>query len=428
MSKKKRSKSASPADVGFASDAGTLRFLGGLGIDGGYSNTGIPVTPRSALTAAPVMLAVRALSDDIGKMPLLVERRQAKGGWVTDADHPLNAVLARPNRWHTEFSFKAYAVTSYAMRGNSFTVVLRDGRGRVRALVPVSPDQVQVQVSQRGVIVYQITHPLIMKGESIWVEASDVMHTFGVSLNGYTGVSPISVAAESIGVTLATQQHGARLFSQGARPGGILSTDQKLSDIAITNISKSWKEAQGGLNGAHRTAVLEAGMKYQPVSMSNDDAQFLETRQFQIPEIARWFRVPPSKLFDFSEGHYDNVESQERAYINDALMPITTRFEQEWAAKLLSPAEQGQVRIRFDYDALVRANQVDRYNAYQVGLNNGILNRNEVRAAEGMTPVPGGDEYRVSVQSLPLDANGQLQQPNPSSSNPAADAAEDDAA
>jgi HK97 family phage portal protein len=366
---------------------------------GGYaSNTGVPVTPLTSLQAAAVYGCTRCISEDIAGLDLLVRRRLPNGGWMIEYDHPLMALFGNPNRWQTPFEFLAYVLTCYCLRGNAFVVISRDLDGRPIELIPVSPDRVTIRISELGYIWYLVNSRHI--GYGVLVPPDDMMHLKNISIDGYLGLSPIACAQDVIGLALATQQHGSVLFRQGGQINGVLQFPGKLGKEATDNVAQSWRDTHGGVQNAHKIVVLEEGGKFEKVGMTNEDAQFLATRQFQVVDIcARIYRVPPHKLGELGRATFANLEQQQQQYIDDGLRPITTRWEQLARQQLLFDDERGQRQVIFDFSSLLRGDQKTRYEAYQIALLNGFMNRNEVRALESMNPVPGGDQYRVPLNT-----------------------------
>jgi HK97 family phage portal protein len=214
-----------------------------------------------------------------------------------------------------------------------------------------------------------------------------------VSLNGYMGISPIEANAETVGQSIALLQHGSNVFRNGATLGGFLKVAGKLSPEAAAQLSNSLSNSHAGVSNAGRIMVLENGSDFSPTVMSSEEAQYLEARGFSVTEIARLFRVPPSRIGELSEAHFNNLESQNQDFIDSTLLPNARRMEQEFERVMLFAGEQGKYRIRFDFDEMLRGDISTRYNSYSVGLNNGFLSRNEVRAMEGRPPVPGGETY-----------------------------------
>jgi HK97 family phage portal protein len=365
---------------------------------GGYaSNTGVPVTPLTALQSMAVYGCCRAISDDIAGLGINVRRRLPKGGWENDPTHPLVELFAKPNRWQTAFEFWSYLVFALSLRGNGFAVIERDNDGSPRELVPISPDRVTVKLTDDGTLWYRINSRHI--GYGIMVPPDDMLHLKNVSLDSYIGVSPIAIAQDAIGLALATQQHGAVLFRQGGQVGGVLTHPGQLTKEASDRIAQSWRDTHSGVQNAHKVPVLEEGIKFEKIAMTNEDAQFLATRQFSVIDICRLWRVPPHKVGELTRATFSNIEMQAQQYIDDALKPVATRIEQAADCQLLFADERAQYSVKFDFTSLLRGDQVTRYQAYQIGTLNGWLSRNEVRAREGMNPIEGGDEYRVPLNT-----------------------------
>lgn len=361
------------------------------------SNTGLAVTPATALTAPAVYACVKCLSEDLGKLPLVVRRRLPGGGWQPDPAHPLNQLFRAPNLWQTAFEWKSYAITSLCLRGNAYIVVLRDKMGRPRRLIPVSPDRVGVYLAPEGALYYGISHPLV--GNGITVHQDDMIHVRGMSLDGYTGISPIAAMADAIGLSLATQQHGAVLFRQGAQVAGVLKYPAKLTEQGYARLKQSWQDAHAGVQQSFQTAILEDGVTFEKVSITSEEAQFLQTRTFQVQDVCRAFRVPPHKVMQAENITPGNVEQAEIVYMKDGLGPLATRLEQAMDAALLFEDEVAKYSVRFDFNELLRGDRLSRYNAYQIGLTNGVLSVNEARAEEGLPPIEGGDTHRVPLNT-----------------------------
>lgn len=387
-------------------DGAVTSTLGGLGWPqpmlyaalGGYaSNTGVPVTPFTALQTAAVYGCVRCISQDIAMLRPFVRKELAVSGYTIEKRHPLMALFRNPNRWQTPFEFWSYLVTSICLRGNAFCVVERDMAGSPIELVPVAPDRVTVMLSQDGELWYRINSRRL--GYGLVVPPDDMMHLKNISVDGYMGVSPIAVAQDVIGLALATQQHGGILFRQGGQIGGVITHPGVLSKEASERIANSWRETHSGVQNAHKVAVLEEGMKFEKIAMTNEDSQFLETRRFQVVDICRLYGVPPHRLGELDKATLNNIEQQNQQYVDSALKPIARAISEQCDDHLLFSDEREGLSIQFDFDDMTRGDLVTRYTAYQIGTLNGWLSRNEVRAKENMDPVEGGDEYRVPLNT-----------------------------
>ncbi|HSR78749.1 MAG TPA: phage portal protein [Xanthobacteraceae bacterium] len=370
-------------------------------LGGQVSNTGVPVTPMTALQAAAVYGCIKCISEDIAGLVLQIRRRSPAGGWIIDYRHPLNELMRRPNRWQSRFQFWAYVLTAYCLRGNSYIVIQRDQAGRPVELVPVSPDRITLQISPEGNLWYRVNSLHI--GFGVLVPAEDMLHLKNMSLDGYVGISPIACAQDVIGLALAAQQHGAILFRQGGQISGVLRHPGKLSREATDNLAESWRNTHTGVQNAYKVAILEEGMSFDKVAITNEDAQFLQTRQFQVADICRIYRVPPHKVGDYARATFGNVEQQQQQYIDDCLAPHTDQLEDLMNEQLLFDDERPDYQTHWDYTSMLRGDQTQRYQAYQIGLLNGFLSRNEVRGLENMNPIPGGDEYRVPLNTAPTN-------------------------
>lgn len=371
----------------------------------GYSATGVAVTTQSALAIPAVYAAVRALSEDVAKMPVATQRRHGEA-WINDSRHPINRILRRPNQWHNSFDFWTTIVSSLALRGNGYAFVPRDGAGNPTGLIPINPDHCFPEVYQDGRVLYRITHPLIGENETVVVRREDMFHVRNFHLgSGVIGYSPIAVAAEAFGVASAERSYAARIFGNGTNLGGVLTTDGTLPDGAAQRVADSWRAAYSGVENTGKIAILEHGLTYEKMALNAEESQFIASRGFSVLEIARIFRVPPSKLASLDNAHYANLETENANYVTDTLLPITRRIEDELARVLLFSPERDAYRFHFDSDALTRADIKTRFEVYEKATTMGLLSVNECRAREGLPPRIGGDDYRVSTMTEP-DADG----------------------
>ena len=361
---------------------------------GGATNSGTHVSPETAMRCASVYACVRVLSEDVSQLPFNICQHRRDGGSDVLYDHPLYRLVHNaPNDWQTSFEFREMMMGHLLLRGNAYAFINWIGRGesaRVAELLPLHPDSVAVNQKPDFSLWYNVTLGDKVKTN---VPASNILHLRGLSLNGYQGLTPIGYMRESIGLALATEKFGAQLFKNGARPGGLLKHPGKISKEAAARLKEAWTEAYTGDN-AHKTAVLEEGMEWQSIGLTSEDSQFLETRRFQRSEIAAIFRVPPHKIGDLDRATFSNIEHQSMEYVSSSLMPWLVRFEQSYWRDLLTRAEQNRgLYFNFVPEGLLRGDLLARYQAYQMGITNGILNPNEARAKENMNPREGGDEY-----------------------------------
>lgn len=371
---------------------------------GGFpSDTGIPVTPFTAMQAAAVYACVKVLSEDVAKLPINVQDRLPKGGWQNNPDHPISQIIHRPNEWMTPFEFWAYLVVSHQIRGNGYACILRTKGGDPYRLLPLLPDRVMCLLTDKGELYYSATAPQLGDQARLF-HPEDMIHIRNMSIDGgILGTSVISCSQNVLGLALATQKNAATLFRQGSMPRGMITMPEgaKLDKPTSTRIGDSFSTVYAGSDNAHRVMVLEGGMKFEPVSMTAEDAQLLESRKFAAEEIARLFRVPQHKIGLLDHATFSNIENQNQQYIDDALMGICRRIEESLELTLLSEKERGRIRIRFDFDQLLRGDFKTRMEAYQIGLLNGVFTANEVREKEGLAPFAGGDIHRFPLNTGP---------------------------
>jgi HK97 family phage portal protein len=373
------------------------------------SVTGIPITQQTALQATTVMACVRIVSEDISKMPPGLFGRRADGGRVRIEDHWLADLLWKPNDWQTWPEFCRQMVIAFMLRGNAFAVMTRNMRNQVTALVPINPDRVVLWQSPDGSLFWAVTrsglHEVAVLKDFQWlIPYEDVFHLKDVSSDGLVGTSPIMLAREAIGLSLGQEHQYARLMGNGARPSGILTTDQKLDKTSAERLKADWKELHGGLQNNGKTAVLDAGLKWQPLTLTAVDMQFLQLRQFQVIEICRMFRVPPHMVGDSSQRLMGGALIQmAQDYRNNTL----TSHSDIWERRLdftFGLRKQGMF-VDFDESTLLKADLTARYASYRVGRLSGWLTTNEIRIAEGLDPVDGGDTLMQPLNMGPVDGS-----------------------
>ncbi len=365
---------------------------------GGVSYSGMSITPESAMNTSAVYACVKVLSEDVGKLPCILYRRVTKDGHESReraTDHPLYRVVnTKPNQILTPINYREMITTSVALRGDGISYISRVGRGEIKELIPLHPDNVTIKLNSARERYYEYQPE---NGQQRTFKQDEILHVMGLTLNGWSGVSPIKHAKESIGLTLATERHGSKVFTNGARLGGILTTPARFKDPKTSDmVSKEFDSRTSGEN-AHKTIVLEEGMKWEKVSMTADDAQFLETRQFQVPEIARFWRMPLHKIGDLTHATFTNIEHQALEYVIDTLGPWLCRWEQAMNMALLSDVEQEEYYFEFLVDGLLRGDVKSRFEAYSRGILAGFLTRNECRKKENLPWIDGLDEPLTPV-------------------------------
>lgn len=377
--------------------------------DAGYSflfgrtTSGKPVNERTAMQTTAVYACVRILAEAIASLPLHVYEYQDDGGKKLVHDHPLYYLLHdEPNPEMTSFVFRETLMSHLLIWGNAYAQIIRDGAGRVLGLYPLLPDKMDVQRDDRGNIYYVYSrnsdeNPMFKEYGNIKLKAEDVLHIPGLGFDGLIGYSPIAMAKNAVGMTLACEEYGASFFANGANPGGVLEHPGVLKDPS--KVRESWNSVYRGVNNAHKIAVLEEGMKYQQIGIPPEEAQFLETRKFQINEIARLYRIPPHMVGDLDKSSFSNIEQQSLEFVKYTLDPWVIRWEQSLQRSLLLPGEKGKYFIKLNVDGLLRGDYQSRMNGYAVGRQNGWFSANDIREMENMNPIPdeeGGNLYLVN--------------------------------
>jgi HK97 family phage portal protein len=383
---------------------------------GNNSATGLSVNADTAMRVTAVFRAVSILAQTFASLPLGVFLENDNGGMTLDKAHPNYRLLHdQPNRWQTSFEWREMMAGHLALRGNGYSEILSTGGQAISELIPLHPDRVRPFWAPDGRPAYAYTPP---EGGQRIILQSEMHHLRGLpAADGLRGMSPIEQCREAVGVALATEEHGARLFSNGARLGGILKmTGHLKDDAARTKFLKSWREAHGGVRNAHKTALLEDGMDWQSIGLNSVDAQFLETRKYQTAEIARMFGVPLHKLAELDRSTNNNIEHQGIEFVTDTIRPGAERWEQAMQRDLFYGASRKTHRARFNLDALMRGDSAARGAFAATMLQNGVFNRNEVRIAEGRNPsdAPGMNDYTVQSNMALiqlLDTLGKITQP-----------------
>ena len=369
----------------------------------GRTTAGKPVNERTAMQTTAVYACVRILAEAIASLPLHIYKYDEKGGKVMAIDHPLYTLLHdEPNPEMTSFVFRETMMSHLLIWGNAYAQIIRDGAGRVVSLYPLLPNQMEVDRDDKGRIFYTYTrqnddNPNFKENGDIVLKAEEVLHICGLGFNGLKGFSPLAMAKNAVGMTIACEEYGASFFANGANPGGVLEHPGILKDPA--KVRESWNEVYRGSNNAHKVAVLEEGMTYKTIGIPPEEAQFLETRKFQLDEIARLYRIPPHMVGSLERSTFNNIEQQSLEFVKYTLDPWVIRWEQALQKALLLPSEKGKYFIKLNVDGLLRGDYKSRMEGYSIGLQNGFMSPNDVRALEDLNPIPdeeGGNTYLVN--------------------------------
>ena len=378
----------------------------------GRTTSGKNVNEMTALQTTAVYACVRILAEAIASLPIHVYKYTDEGK-EQDVNHQLYYLLHdEPNPDMTSFVFRETLMTHLLIWGNAYAQIIRDGRGQVLALYPLLPDRVSVKRDDKGELYYvyqrsEEDNPNFKDNGNIILKKSEVLHVPGLGFDGLIGYSPIAMAKNAVGMTLATEEYGASFFANGANPGGVLEHPGILKDPS--KVRDSWNQVYQGTNNSHKVAVLEEGMSYKTIGIPPNEAQFLETRKFQINEIARLYRIPPHMVGDLEKSSFSNIEQQSLEFVKYTLDPWVVRFEQAFQKALLLPDEKKNYFIKFNVDGLLRGDYQSRMNGYAIGRQNGWLSTNDIRRLEDMNPLSkeeGGDLYLVNGNMTKLEDAG----------------------
>lgn len=368
----------------------------------GGSTSGKRVNERTSMQMTAVYSCVRILSEAVAGLPLHLYEYTEGCSKEKAAEHPLYFILHdEPNPEMTSFVFRETLMTHLLLWGNAYAQIIRNGKGEVLALYPLMPDRMGVDRDEKGRLYYEYTvnsdDAPTMKGSTVRLQPTDVLHIPGLGFDGLVGYSPIAMAKNAIGMAIACEEYGAKFFANGAQPSGVLEHPGTIKDPS--RVRESWTQTFGGSQNANKVAVLEEGMKYTPISISPEQAQFLETRKFQINEIARIFRVPPHMVGDLEKSSFSNIEQQSLEFVKYTLDPWVSRWEQSMVRSLLTAEEKKQYFIKFNVDGLLRGDYQSRMNGYAIGRQNGWMSANDIRELENLDRIPeelGGDLYLIN--------------------------------
>lgn len=374
----------------------------------GGSTAGKNVNERSAMQMTAVYACVRILSEAIAGLPLHMYRYKDEGGKEKATGHTLYHLLHdEPNPEMTSFVFRETLMTHLLLWGNAYAQIIRNGKGEVIALYPLMPNRMEVNRDTNGMLYYVYQKSSddapTMEGSSVILSPSEVLHVPGLGFDGLVGYSPIAMAKNAIGLSMAAEEYGAKFYANGAAPSGVLEHPGVLKDPA--KVRDSWNAAFGGSSNSHKVAVLEEGLKYTPISISPNEAQFLETRKFQIDEIARIFRVPPHMVGDLEKSSFSNIEQQSLEFVKYTLDPWVVRWEQSLSRALLSETEKKSYFFKFNLEGLLRGDYQSRMQGYSIGIQNGFMCPNDVRELENLDLIPdelGGNKYMVNGNMVDL--------------------------
>ncbi|PWV99423.1 phage portal protein [Mangrovibacter plantisponsor] len=382
-----------------------------LAEDVGYSwdtYTGKRVSSQKAMRLTAVFGCIRVLSESIGMLPCSLYRSVGKGKEKATSERLYKLLSLKPNDYMTPQEFWELVVLCLCLRGNFYAYKVK-ALGEVVELLPLDPGAVTPKLNNQWQPVYRVTFP---DGSTDVLGQEDIWHVRILTLDGLVGLNPIAYAREAISLGLATEEHGARLFGNGAVTSGVLRTEQQLSDIAYNRLKADFEAKHQGLANAHKPMILEMGLDWKSMALSAEDSQFLETRKFQLEEICRLFRVPMHMVQNTDRATFNNIEELGMGFINYSLVPYLTRIEQRINIGLVRDSKQGTYYAKFNVGALLRGDMKSRFEAYATAINWGMYSPNDCLELEDRNPRPGGDVYLtpMNMTTKPSDGSKKKQE------------------
>jgi HK97 family phage portal protein len=361
--------------------------------------SGVRIDPDTALRSTVVLACARVLAESIGGLPLHLYKRDPSGGKSIAREHPLYNVLhSTPNSWQTSFEWREQAMLHLCLHGNAYNELRAGIAGAVSELIPLHPSRMKVERIENGRLRYVYTEP---SGEKTIYTQDQIMHLRWLSNDGVTGMVPVELARDAIGLARACEIHGASYFGNGARPGIVLETDNMIPQEAATALRDNWERTHRGADRASKTAVLMGGLKAHELGGNNQESQFLESRRFQVEEICRLYRVPPHLVGDLTRSSFSNIEQQSIDFVQHTLLPWLRRFETAFARDLI--VDSVTYFAEFDTRGLLRGDASARASYYQTLWNLGVASVNEIRGWENLNPVEAGDTRFVQLNMQTLE-------------------------
>lgn len=369
-----------------------------------HKQAGVVINQDTALNYSAVYSCVKVISETIAQLPWSVFQNVSGGTTDKNVTHPVYRLIhTRPNPEMTSFSFKETMMAWALLWGNGYAEIEKDVSGRPIALWPISPNRVKPTRDDQGNLIYEVRNGV---SAPVIIKSDEMFHLHGLGFDGLVGYDIVTLASRSIGLGVASQEFGASFFGNGAIPGGIITNEigKELSDKGIKSLLAKFNRKLRGPVNAHKVEYIDAGMKYQQIGVAPEAAQFLETRKFQVNEIARWFRVPPHKIADLEKATFSNIEEQNIQFVTDTIQPWVTRIEQEADYKLFSSSK---FYTKFNLNSLLRGDAESRAAFYRSMFDMGSLSPNEIRSFEDLNPIDGGEKYFVQLNLTTLENAGE---------------------
>lgn len=373
----------------------------------GSSVSGKTVNPRTAVQVSTVYACVRVIAETIASLPFAVYEETDAGARKATDHHLYRLLHDEPNPEMTSFVMREVMLSHLLLWGNSYSQIIRSGKNKVVGLYPLLPDRMEVDRDSHGTLTYTYT---TTEGDQIKLSPSDVLHIPGLGFDGIMGYSPIALEKNAIGLGIAAEEYGSKFFQNGARPSGVLTHPNTVKDPK--RLRDSWNAAYGGSSNGGKVAILEESMTFTPISIPNNEAQFLETRKFQVEEICRIYRVPPHLVCNLERATFSNIENQSIDFAVHTIRPWLVRIEQAMNRALFAESEKGHFYVQFNIDGLMRGDYKSRMEGYAIARQNGWMSANDIRALENMNPIPddqGGSDYLVNGNMVPIALCGIAQ-------------------
>lgn len=365
------------------------------------------VTPQSVLGVPAVNAAVNVLAESVGSLPPGVWRRLSDGKREEAEDHALHRLLTgRPCSYMTGVEWIEWLVASTALRGDAFAHIVSDQKGALQALVPMDFMAIRPEMRDDGVMRYLVQGPQ-RKRKPVLQDDEVFRLPWKIQPDG-SSISPIGLHRESFALALSARRYQMNLLTNGAQPKGGLKVPSTLSDAAAEALIRSWEKRHGGANNAGKLAVLDGGLEWQAIGMSNEDAQFVELLQMSVRDVARIFRVQPHKIGDLEKATFSNIEHQSIEFVTDTLLPWVRRIEARMEGWLLSERERKVLSVEFNLRGLLRGDASARAELYKALFYASAISPNEMRRLEGMNPTEGGDRFYVQGATVPSDIIDQV--------------------
>lgn len=395
-----------PAAISESEVRGPVAWLLDTGDGLKMSQAGESVDQQRSLSLSGVFACVRNIAEDTAKLPLKLYRQLTPRGKESARDEDLYYLLHNePNDEMSSFDFRQALAASAVMWHGGFAEIQRDGGGRPIALWPLHPSRVKVKRDDQGRLFYRVRRGDDLETDD--VSPRDMIHVKGFSDTGVAGFMITEFARNGFGIYLAAERFTGSYFSNGTVASGVLEYEKKMDPQSLESLRHQFAEKYAGAGNSFKPVALDLGGKFKPTSHDAEKSQLVESLQFRIEDVARWFRMPPHKIGHLLRATFSNIEHQSLEYLQDTLAPWLVRIEQEFNRKLLP----GRTDMFYEHvrDAIVQADINSRYAAHQIAVTNGLATRNEIRDKENLNPYPGGDKYLIPQNMAVVNEQGEIE-------------------